>query len=217
MAKSKKARSSSASASDTHDEDESESLPDEKREEKTIDTPAAHPKAGTTITVAGEEVTFEGERQLAASPNSGVQAGVYRIVSVILKPGNRKAYRAIVNETLYPIREYGGENEVISKIREKGKERKPRKPAARESSPNFDETSILLSDSAAEILREYLTLRQEDDQETVLSELVETHLGPEVEKLKAAQAAIRKLPVDLLTALANATDEQRQKIFESLR
>ena len=219
MAKSKKARAGSSSGSDTHDEDESESLPDEKREDKAIDTPGAHPKAGTTITVGGEEVTFERERQLAASPNSGVQAGVYQIVSVILKPGNRKAYRAVVGDALYPIREYGTENEVISKIRGKSKEpRKPRKTAAREVPQTFDEGApIMLSDSAAEVLREYLAFRHEDDQDAVLSDLVETHLGPEVEKLKAAQTAISKLPIDLLTALANATDEKRQKILEALR
>lgn len=218
MAKSKKARAGSSSGSDTHDEDESESLPEEKREDKAIDTPAAHPKAGTTITVGGEEVTFEDERQLSASPNSGVEAGVYKIVSVILKPGNRKAYRAVVGDALYPIREYGTENEVISKIRGKAKERKPRKAAAREVPQTFDEGApIMLSDSAAEVLREYLAFRHEDDQDAVLSDLVETHLGPEVEKLKAAQAAISKLPIDLLTALANATDEKRQKILEALR
>lgn len=196
--------------------DEGEESPQMKLEDKPAEAQAAHPKQGTTLTIDGQEVTFEAERQLGASPNSGVASGVYRIVSMILKPGNRKVYRAIVGDTLYPIRGYDTPNEVIAKIRGESKEpRKPRKAAARPT-PHTTGEGFSLSDVADNILRDYLVLRKQDDADAVLSQLVETHLGPEVAKLKAAQEAIRTLPVDLLTALANASDEKRRQILEAL-
>lgn len=212
MTKNKKPRNAEAE----HDDE----TPEYKPEEKSAETPAAHPKQGTTYTVSGTEVTFEGERHLKASPTSGVQAGVYTIVSTILKPGNRKVYRAVVGEQLYPIREYDTADEIISKIRSESKEpRKPRKGSVPKAAlrDSDDGDSIQLSDAAVEILRDYLTLRHEEDREGLVSELIVKHLGPEVERLKAAQEAISKLPVDLLTALANASDETRQKILASLR
>lgn len=211
MAKPKKARTTG------HAHDEDEETPEMKLEDKPAEAPAAHPKQGTTFTVDGQEVTFEAERQLAASPNSGVTPGVYQIVSTLLKPGNRKVYRAVVGDTLYPIRGYDTANEVISKIRGESKEpRKSRKASAAKPISHAVGEGFSLTDAADDILRDYLTLRNEDDADAVLSHLVETHLGPEVAKLKAAQEAIRTLPVDLLTALANASDEKRRKILEAL-
>lgn len=200
MAKNKKAKSESDGSALEEPDGETHEL---KFADKPADSPAAHPKAGTTFTIDGQEVTFEAERQLATSASSGISPGVYQIVSMILKPGNRKVFRAIVGGTLYPIREYGTPGEVISKIRSESKEpRKSRKaPVARPLSPTSgDDAPITLTESAAEILADYLSLRQEYDQDTVLSDLVDVHLGPEVRKLKAAREAISRLPVDLLTA-----------------
>lgn len=213
MAKPKKTRAGTGS----HAQDEDEETPEMKLEDKPAEAPAAHPKQGTTFTVDGQEVTFEAERQLAASPNSGVAAGVYQIVSTLLKPGNRKVYRAVVGDTLYPIRGYDTANEVISKVRESSKEpRKSRKASAAKPVSHAPSEGFSLTDAADDILRDYLALKKEDDADAVLSHLVETHLGPEVAKLKAAQDAISKLPIDLLTALANASDEKRRKILEAL-
>ncbi len=202
-----------AASEPIHEESESQPMSEVK------DTKARH-KPGDTISVGGQDVTFEAERQLGTSASSGVSSGVYPIVSVILMPGNRKVYRAVVGDVLYPIREYGTANEVISKIRGESKEpRKSRKTAAAKPvSHVFDGSpSITLTDTAADTLRDYLALRQEYDQDEVLSDLVEAHLGPEVKRLQAAQKAISKLPLDLLTALANASDEQRQKILAALK
>lgn len=222
MGKTKKTKTGAGSDEEARPEAASEPIHEESENQpmsEANDTKARH-KPGDTISVGGQDVTFEAERQLGTSASSGISSGVYSIVSVILMPGNRKVYRAVVGDVLYPIREYGTPNEVISKIRGESKEpRKPRKTAvAKTISHTSDEgPSITLTDAAAETLRDYLALRQEYDQNEVSSDLVEAHLGPEVKRLQAAQKAISKLPLDLLTALANASDEQRQKLLAALK
>ena len=43
------------------------------------------------------------------------------------------------------------------------------------------------------------------------------HLGPEVERLRRTQDAIKKLPMALLARLAESSDEKRAEILALLR
>jgi len=169
---------------------------------------------GDAVAIDGSEFVAEAFLELPASSTSGVSPGTYAVVSEM--QGTRKAYRAIVDGRLYPVRQYGTENQVIAKQRESSKgtakaARAPRGQAARTS-----ESGISLDAAAADIVSDYLTLAPGADRDVVVSELVVKHLGPEVERLKATQAAIAKLPRDLLVALANATEEKRLELMAAL-
>lgn len=170
---------------------------------------------GDAVTIDGGEFTAEGVVHLPASGTSGVAEGTYPVVYEM--QGKRKAYRAVVDGRLYPIRQYGTEHQVIAKQRESGKagDKAARTPPAQRA--RSAEEGLSLSVAAAAVLAEYLTLEPgARDQGDVVSSLVVTHLGPEVERLKAAQAAIAKLPRDLLIALANATEEKRLELMAAL-
>ena len=171
--------------------------------------------SGEAVTIEGNEFVAEAFLHLPASSTSGVSAGTYAVVSEM--QGNRKAYRAIVDGHLYPVRQYGTEHQVIAKQRESHKgatkvARAPRGQAARSS-----DDGIFLGSVAANILSEYLALAPPGvDRDDVVSELVVKHLGPEVERLRSTQAAIAKLPRDLLVALANASEEKRLELMATL-
>jgi len=180
-----------------------------------IEIDGKHYAPGDAVTIDGSEYGVESFLQLPASSTSGVSPGTYAVVSEM--QGNRKAYRAIVDGRLYPVRQYGTPNQVIAKQRESHKGatkavRAPRGQAARTS-----DDGIALNAAAADILTDYLSLAMSGaDRDDVVSELVVKHLGPEVERLRSAQAAIAKLPRDLLIALANATEEKRLELMATL-
>lgn len=171
--------------------------------------------SGEAVTIEGNEFVAEAFLHLPASSTSGVAAGTYAVVSEM--QGNRKAYRAIVDGHLFPVRQYGTEHQVIAKQRESHKgatrvARAPRGQAARTS-----DDGIFLGSVAASILSDYLALAPPGaDRNDVVSELVVKHLGPEVERLRSTQAAIAKLPRDLLVALANASEEKRLELMATL-
>jgi hypothetical protein len=180
-----------------------------------IEIGAKNYAVGDAVTIDGSEFVAEAILQLPASSTSGVSAGTYAVVSEM--QGNRKAYRAVVDGRLYPVRQYGTPNQVIAKQRESHKgatkaARAPRGQAARTS-----DDGISLGSIAADILSDYLALAPPGaDRGDIMSELVVKHLGPEVERLRSAQAAIAKLPRDLLIALANATEEKRLELMAAL-
>lgn len=170
---------------------------------------------GDAVSIEGDEFVAEAVVYLSASSTSGVSPGTYAVVSEM--QGNRKAYRAIVDGHLYPVRQYGTEHQVIAKQRESHKgatkvARAPRGQAARTS-----DDGIFLGSVAASILSDYLALAPPGaDRDDVVSELVVKHLGPEVERLRTTQAAIAKLPRDLLVALANTSEEKRLELMAAL-
>lgn len=171
---------------------------------------------GSSVTIDGRRFTVVGRERLRASPTSGVAEGDYLVVYELV--GERKAYRAVVDGTPYPIRQYGTPDAVIAKQREsRGEPRAARATtSAPPSEPHADSENIELSHEAVEILEQYVKLKRGGDQGTILSDLVVQHLGPEVERLKRAQQAIQQLPVDLLTRLADASAEQREQILAML-
>lgn len=183
-------------------------------EEFTIDGQSYKP--GDTLSVSGQEFTLVTKRHLKASSKAGVADGEYPVVSVTLQPGNRTAYRALVGDDLYPIRQYGTPGEVISKVRESGGPRKRRKEApAPERLHEAEET--VLSDDATDILEEYLSLKPDLDRTEVLSDLVSIHLGPEVKRLRSVREAVARLPAELLDLLVNAPEEKRKQLMDLLK
>lgn len=194
---------------------ESASVVEKPSDGKKIEILGVGHEVGDTVMFGDLETKVVEERQLPASPNSGVPAGVYPVVSMLLKPGNRTAYRAVVAGTLYPIREYGTVNAVISKIRGESKPRVKKNKVA--ASVLEDTAAFSLTGQATKILDAYLDLKTDGDRGSVLSELVTRHLGPEVERMQATREAIQKLPHDLLAALAGATEEKRQQVFAMLK
>ncbi len=164
------------------------------------------------VTVMGKTFTVVGSGRFAASRNSGLSAGDYPVVFEMI--GDRKAYRVYANGEFYPIREFGTPNAIISKQRETRATRSAPKSAA----PAEDEGEDLeLSVEAGRLLTEYVSLNRGVSQSKVLSELVVKHLGPEVERLRRTQEAIKKLPMDLLARLAESSDEKRAEILALLR
>ena len=169
---------------------------------------------GATLTFHGQDVTLETQKYLTASAKSGVSDGTYTVVSVIAQPGNRKAFRAIVGDALYPIRQYGKEDETISKIRGRSAGRKGRRSA--EGGDGHETGDIELTASADRILSDYLAHKRNLDGGDVLSDLVERHLKPELAKIRASEEAIRRLPGDLLARLAEVDEDTRRKVREFL-
>lgn len=172
--------------------------------------------SGSSVTIQGRGYTVVGRERLRASSTSGVAEGDYLVVYELV--GERRAYRAVVDGTPYPIRQYGTPDAVIAKQREsRGEPGGARATASvTPSDPRSDIENIELSHEAVEILEQYVKLKRGGDQGTILSDLVVQHLGPEVERLKKAQEAIQQLPVDLLTRLASASSEQREQILAML-
>ncbi len=179
-----------------------------------IEVKGAKHQIGSIFTFGEREVTLVDERVLKTSANAGITEGVYPIVSILLKPSNRAAYRAIVGDALYPIRGYGTSGEVIAKIR--GEAKQPRARKARTAAAG--ESHVLsLTTAAARTFDTYLDMKPTENGEQVLSALVLLHLGPEVEKMLLTREAIQKLPHDLLAALAGANEETRRRVLEMLR
>lgn len=193
-----------------------EAIPAEEETEvtKTVEILGTTYSAGNTFTFESQEVTVVGEESLAASSSSGVAAGTYPVVSMIIKPGNRTAYRAVVDGTLYPIREYGSPKAVISKIRG---ESKPRVKKSRAAAPTGDGEGLTLTVGAMRILGDYLEMKPGESGSLVVSGLITAHLGPEVEQMRSAREAIHKLPPDFLAAMAGTSEEERRKMLEVLK
>jgi hypothetical protein len=76
---------------------------------------------------------------------------------------------------------------------------------------------IELSAQAQRTLDQYLALARQNNADDVVSRLVVEHLGPEVERLRKADQAIKQLPVDFLTTMAALTEEQRAQLIASLK
>lgn len=72
-----------------------------------------------------------------------------------------------------------------------------------------------LDAQARATLEEYLELKGGDAEE-VLSALVNKHLGDEVRKARELAERRKKLPADLIDALAGASDDARRKVLELL-
>lgn len=171
---------------------------------------------GDAVTIDGNEFVAEAVVHLPASSTSGVSAGTYSVVSEM--QGNRKAYRALVDGRLFPIRQYGSENQVIAKQRESTKGTAKAARATRSTTFPNSTDEISLSSAAAGILTDYLALEPSGPgRDLLVSELVVKHLGPEVERLKTSQAAIAKIPRDFLVLLANASEEKRNEIMAILK
>ena len=169
---------------------------------------------GDTLIIAGTQATVIGFKFLPTSSTSGVADGEYPVVSV--KQGQGRAFRAVVDGALYPIRNHGKPGEVIAKQRESGKPRKSRKHFTPVEHA-VDEEAAELSDEAHDVLDSYLALKRDHDRGEVLSDLVMKHLKSEVQKLKATQEAISKLPMDLLALLAGSSEEKRQQVLAMLK
>jgi hypothetical protein len=171
---------------------------------------------GDTVKIDGGEFVAEAVVQLPSSATSGVTAGTYSVVSEM--QGNRKAYRAVVDGRLYPIRQYGTENQVIAKQRETSKGTAKTARAARPTTFPNSADEISLGSAAASILTDYLALEPSGPgRDLLVSELVVKHLGPEVERLRIAQAAIAKIPRDFLVLFASASEEKRNEIMALLK
>jgi hypothetical protein len=171
---------------------------------------------GDAVQINGSEFVVESVEHLLASSTSGVSEGTYSVVSEML--GNRKAYRAVVGDRLYPIRQYGKEGQVIAKQRETSKGIAKTARAARPTTFPNSADEISLSSAAASILTDYLALEPSGPgRDLLVSELVFTHLGPEVERLRIAQAAIAKIPRDFLVLFASASEEKRNEIMALLK
>jgi len=196
-------------------EDESPPPPENKPDE-VIEIGDAAYKSGDMVTIGGNKFTVETKKTFKASPKSGLLGGEYPVVSETLR--NRKAYRAVVQGVTYPIRQYGTPNEVISKHRERRQAGTQARASRASDEAKGDENVIRLNRAATRVLEDYVALnRGEVDREGLLSELVTNHIGPEVERLKATQAAIARLPAERLELLANASEEKWQQILEMLK
>ncbi len=187
---------------------------EESGDHVTIDGSSYAP--GATASIGGKDYTVVGTALLRASPTSGVSDGDYAVVYELI--GDRKAYRAVVNGDLYPIRQYGTPDAVVSKQREskgEGSRTKRSTPARAETAHASDHLD--LTRQASDLLDDYVSLKRGGDQGEIISELIVRHLGPEVERLRKAQEAIQKLPADLLALLAGASDEKRAQILDLLK
>jgi hypothetical protein len=170
---------------------------------------------GDTFTLGGTHYVAVGVERLSGSASSGVAAGVYPVVYETI--AGRKAYRVYVDGEFYPVRQYGTPDAIIAKQRESREKSPGARAASARASAHDDGDDLALSSEAVRVLEAYVSLVHGAEQSRVLSELVVTHLGPEIERIRKAQEAIQKLPVDLLTRLAGASDEQRAQILSMLK
>lgn len=162
---------------------------------------------GETMTIAGREVVVETVKSLKSSSASGVAAGTYLVVSEIVL--GRKAYRAVVEGNLFPIRQYGTAAEVISKVREP---HTPAVPSDAGTAQKSNGKQITLSDAARNVVELVLRYRPDADAADMVSRAVVEVLGPEGERLRKAHEALVKLPPDILDLLAVANDEKRAEL-----
>lgn len=168
---------------------------------------------GVTYTVGAKlgfgrrSVTVVGVSALEGSVKAGIPHGEYLVVSEEVSNGQTR-YRALVGNELYSIRKYNTPDAVIAKHRESGG---PRRGGEAESD------GIELSAQAQRTLDQYLALARQNNADDVVSRLVVEHLGPEVERLRKADQAIKQLPVDFLTTMAALTEEQRAQLIASLK
>ncbi len=166
-------------------------------------------KAGDTATIDRVKVIVEGKKPLKASAKSGLTSGAYPVVSTML--GDRKAYRAVVDGTLYPIRSYGTAKEAIAKNRE------GHKRVTTDALPSVEgRRQGNLSAAAENLLARYFALEPSVDRSAYLSDLVVTHITPEIKRLEATQEAIHALPHDLLAKLAAVDETTRAKVLAML-
>ncbi len=186
-----------------------------------ISDSSSTPAAGTSVTVDGlsytvgatlpfgrRNVVVVGVANLEGSAKAGVTRGDYLVVSE--QVGEQTRYRALVGNELYSIRQYGTPNAVIAKHRESAG---PRRGKGDSDGPQ----GVTLGAQAQRTLDNYLSLSRNTNGDDIVSRLVVEHLGPEVDRLRKAQAAIQQLPIDLLTLLSGLTDDQRAKLMADLR
>ncbi len=166
-------------------------------------------KAGDTATIDRVKVIVEGKKSLKASAKSGLTSGIYPVVSTML--GDRKAHRTVVDGKLFPIRSYGTAKESVAKNRE------GHKRVTTYAQPSVEgKRHGNLSAAAEQLLGRYLALEPSVDRSAYLSDLVVTHITPEIKRLEATQEAIHALPHDLLAKLASVDETTRAKVLAML-
>lgn len=165
---------------------------------------------GAQLSFGRRTVTVVGKAELEGSVKAGIARGEYLVVSEEVSNGQTR-YRALVGNELYSIRKYNTPDAVIAKHRESSGAR--RGGGGGDSEPE----GIELSAQAQRTLDQYLQLARQNNADDVVSRLVVEHLGPEVERLRKADQAIKQLPVDFLTTMAALTEEQRAQLIASLK